>query len=763
MKYADSSGTFGLWALLCASVCLAVVSAQSTWMAAAENAQQALISKLVSRQASQQLHIVEVDAASIAAIGKWPFPRDHYARLVQELDAAGVRSIVFDIDFSSRASRDTDAALASAIAAANASIVMPTFSQAASEYDERRLDALPIPELRENVSLASASVRPDRDTLVRRMVYGTVTDGTARPSISTQISGGSGSAHSDFLIDFGIEPSSIPRHSFFDIESGAFNPPSLAGKDVIVGATAIELGDRYGVPVHGVIPGVTIQALAAETLISGPIWEAGWVPFLILAAIGSVFVGSRQTYTTLVLVGVSFGIMTIILQAAFFHVLRMAFDVLPALVLLILATCGQGFRIARKQLWQKGLMDIETRLPNAFAFSRSDNHDREFLAAAYIKDFDAIQSVIGKDNIGALFERLIERIGSVGAMGEVYRADTRIVAWHPDAQFDAVEALFEDIAQKMRKPLEVGGKRIDVTLTFGVAAKDDLTGASRAASHAAEQGRLWHAHEHAEALILERRMTLMGELDEAVEANQLQVVYQPKLRFSSGAIESVEALVRWDHPVRGRMRPDLFIPLAEENNRIEPLTLFVLRQTINDLARWRETDIDLSAAINISATLIGSDSFIRKAEMILKKAAIPLDRVILEVTESATLADPAHCARNLRRFRDLGVAISMDDYGTGQSTLSYLQLLPLTELKIDRAFVQYAYRERSDALLVHSTIQLAHSLGLKVVGEGVEDKQCLDFLRQAGCDYAQGYHITKPLPFDDLVNFLGNNQYEAAA
>lgn len=758
-----ASSTFGLWAILCASLCFAVVGAQLVWVKGAEERQQAFVSTLSTKHASGQLHIVEVDAASIAAVGEWPWSRDHYARLVRQLDRAGVRSIVFDIDFSSQSPEDGDAAFADAIADANASIVMPTFSQAASSGDDRRLDALPIPELRENVSLASASVRPDSDSRVRRMVYGTITGGVPRPSISAHIAGVAGSADSTFLIDFGIAPSSIPRHSFQAIERAKFDAGDVAGKDVIVGATAIELGDRYGVPIHGVIPGVTLQAIAAESLMVGAFHELGWLPLLLVAAIGGYLVTHQTSYRALMPIAALFCVIVVSAQAMAFHMLRTVFDVMPALLLLAAATTGQVLRIARQQLRLKTLTDTETGLPNALAFARCGPGEGQLMATAYIKDFDAIQSVIGKDGVPALIERLIERIRPVVTADEMFRADTRILAWRHAGDFASIVAQFETLARTMRKPVEVGGKRIDVGMSFGIAPESNLAGASRAASHAAEAGRLWHAHEDAEALMLEHRVMLMGELDEAVEAAQLTVLYQPKLRLSSGRIESVEALVRWDHPSRGPLRPDQFIPLAEETNRIEPLTLFVLRQTIADLNRLNSMNITLSAAVNISAKLVSSDRFVSATERILQHANVPLDRIILEVTESATMADPERSARNLQRFRDLGVAISMDDYGTGQSTLSYLQLLPLTELKIDRAFVQHAHRERGDALLVHSTIQLAHSLGLRVVAEGVEDEECLEFLAQEGCDYAQGYHIAKPLSYADLLAFLTQAQFEAAA
>ena len=218
-----------------------------------------------------------------------------------------------------------------------------------------------------------------------------------------------------------------------------------------------------------------------------------------------------------------------------------------------------------------------------------------------------------------------------------------------------------------------------------------------------------------------------------------------------GSADSAEALVRWRHPTRGYLSPDTFIPLAEESDRIGELTLFVLRRALDDLAQWSARGTVIRTAVNISARLIASAQFVGQVERMIRADGIAPDRLIFEITESATLRDPAGARAALMRWCDLGVAISMDDYGTGQSTLSYLKNLPLSELKIDRSFVQHAHQDRSDALLVRSTVELAHQLGLKVVAEGIEEAECLAYLRAIGCDYAQGYFIGKPMAGDDLL------------
>ncbi|MGJ3629497.1 EAL domain-containing protein [Sphingomonas sp. MMS24-JH45] len=175
-----------------------------------------------------------------------------------------------------------------------------------------------------------------------------------------------------------------------------------------------------------------------------------------------------------------------------------------------------------------------------------------------------------------------------------------------------------------------------------------------------------------------------------------------------------------------------------------------------DVARWRAAGHEVSAAVNISATLLGVPAFAAAVDRLLDAARVPMAALVFEVTEFAVMADTGAAVAMLNHFRDRGIAISMDDYGTGQSTLSYLRELPLSELKIDRSFVQHAHERADDAKMVRSTIDLAHALGLRVAAEGIEEAANLAFLRDARCDYAQGYHISRPIDVEALLALLGD-------
>jgi EAL domain-containing protein (putative c-di-GMP-specific phosphodiesterase class I) len=282
-------------------------------------------------------------------------------------------------------------------------------------------------------------------------------------------------------------------------------------------------------------------------------------------------------------------------------------------------------------------------------------------------------------------------------------------------------------------------------------ASDAAVQAAHAASLAKRSGKFWRLNDAGAGEAASQQFSLLGELEGALASGNIVVRYQPKLNLATGAIDAAEALVRWNHPERGLLPPDCFIPLFEEAQRIDDLTLAVLAQSLTDMRAWRARGLRISAAVNISAALLTSESFAARALALVEAGGVPSDWVTFEVTESAQFSDTDLAIATLRSFRDRGIRISMDDYGTGQSALNYLKLLPLSELKIDRMFVAQAHVDRGDAMLVRSTVQLAHELGLKVVAEGIEEAAGLAFLRSIGCDYAQGYFVGRPLAADDLA------------
>jgi len=260
-----------------------------------------------------------------------------------------------------------------------------------------------------------------------------------------------------------------------------------------------------------------------------------------------------------------------------------------------------------------------------------------------------------------------------------------------------------------------------------------------------------------------QRLSLMSDLRKAVDGNELSLVFQPKVALNGGNAHYAEALVRWHHPTRGVVPPADFIPFAEQTGYIRAITQWVLNRAITQCATWRAEGLSINMSINLSARDVMDDTLPDRVAGLLQVHGCAAQWISLEITESAILDDPGHAVENLKRLNALGCKLSIDDYGTGYSSLAYLRRLPLHELKIDKSFVMGMVRDASDNVIVRSTIDLAHNMGLVVVAEGVEDEATLERLRTLGCDMVQGFVLSRPLPAEQVAAWMRNHALGRAA
>lgn len=248
-------------------------------------------------------------------------------------------------------------------------------------------------------------------------------------------------------------------------------------------------------------------------------------------------------------------------------------------------------------------------------------------------------------------------------------------------------------------------------------------------------------------------ITLLDGFERALLNHRLHMAYQPKVNLRTGKVTRVEALVRWDDPVLGTVSPSRFVPLAEEHGLIDDLTNWGLRTALRQWLEWHEQDIDISIAFNISALSLDHLDFPDLVERMCRSLEVPTDRLVLELTESATLP-LVKLMDTLTRFRIKGIRLALDDFGVGYSTLMQLRQLPFTDLKIDRAFVEDLPDSNEARVIVGAIVTLAHGLGLRVTGEGVETEGQLRALKSLGCDVAQGFFIATPLKADHLPDWI---------
>jgi len=332
----------------------------------------------------------------------------------------------------------------------------------------------------------------------------------------------------------------------------------------------------------------------------------------------------------------------------------------------------------------------------------------------------------------------------------------------PGCDCAAAVTIVELIQTVLAKPFMLHELNLHVEASIGVASFpehadgiDELVRRADVAMYQAKEGRSgWEIYVQARDHHSRDRLQLLGDLRRAIDERELELNYQPKVDLFSGEVRGVEALVRWRHPLRGLLGPMEFIPLAERTTLMAPLTMFVLDTALAQSRHWRDEGLDLGVAVNLALPNLLDAGLPGDVQELLTRWGVSPGRLNLEVTENVISANPERIIDTLIALKRIGVSLSLDDFGTGSSTLSFLKRLPVDELKIDKSFVLAMEHSPADEAIVHSTTELAQRLGLRVVAEGVENTRTLALLERAGCDEAQGYFLQRPVPAADIAPWI---------
>ena len=303
------------------------------------------------------------------------------------------------------------------------------------------------------------------------------------------------------------------------------------------------------------------------------------------------------------------------------------------------------------------------------------------------------------------------------------------------------------------KSFSAGGVRLVVQASVGISLSPDhgsdihtlMKNADIALYEAKRERARFSSYEPEEDVHTPQRLAILADLRSGIDDGQLFLEFQPKVDLTSGIVVGAEALVRWNHPTRGIIGPDEFIELAENTGLIHPITWFVVDHSLQQCRFWRDQGLDIGVAVNLSVRHLSDMSLPDKVAVACERWGVPPTELTVEVTESSIMTDPRRAIDVIQHLRRVGVVVAIDDYGTGHASLTYLKRLEIDELKIDRSFIMNMSHSGSDAIIVRSTVELGHDLGLRIVAEGVEEAETLAWLRDAGCDVAQGFHIGRPM------------------
>ncbi|MEL7310576.1 MAG: EAL domain-containing protein [Pseudomonadota bacterium] len=412
----------------------------------------------------------------------------------------------------------------------------------------------------------------------------------------------------------------------------------------------------------------------------------------------------------------------------------------------------------------------ETGLPNQVSALRSldqmvsGNYDHCCVLSIVLLRMGKIASTIGQtlsnDLLRQTADHLLAHLNRDGVLA--HTGSSEFLMLIPGIDTAAGESIAHAIHRQLQSGIRLGSAHIILHAKIGVSVFPDngeepadiVRRALVARTDAQSSGDAVHAYATGREQHFERQLQVSNDLPRAISEGEIQVFYQPKIDVQTGNILGAEALARWQHGTLGNLRPDEFIPPAEESGTIVRLTRYVIDQTISNIAEWQREIPQVLVAVNLSTRDLLDDSLVGTIERALRQHRVSGERLILEVTESAVMENLETAQRVLRQLQELSIRIAIDDFGTGYSSLAQLKNLPLDELKIDKAFVLDLANSKQDELIVATTVELAHGLKLKVVAEGVEDEYSMRRLFDLGCDYAQGYFIGKPMPKAEFEAWL---------
>ena len=726
----------------------------------AEDTLRAARNSLHWHKASGDIVLVKIDDESLRQVGRWPWARRNHARLAENLTEAGARRIFFDIGFYGATNAADDRLFTTALERTGR---VHLAVKARSGPDGGTIqDTLPLPEFARHAQLGTVSVRYNYQNAVWHIPFAIPVDGKPIPSFAAQLAGRDTQSSGFFMPDYSVDPSTIPAVPAAAVLNGKFAADAVRGKDVVIGTTTDAIGDQYFIPGTGKMGGAYVQIIGAETLKAGTPLYLGWIPLFLaamaLAVLAVIRCSPRQQ--NLLLSGAALGLL---FGPAALEARLITVDITPGLfVILTVATV-----LTWRRFRQRGLVNPVSNLPNLNALRLSRDGRKQALIAARVLNYEEIAATLPAETERHLVEQIVSRL-TVGAPERtLYQGDGGIFAWfeEPKAAFgnhlDALYALF-------RNPARVGGLPIDLTVSFGVEVGSSRSLANRlasalvAAEEAAHDGLKWKYHDPDTLQDASWKLSMLSQLDSAIDKGEVWVAFQPKLELSTRRIVGTEALARWTHPEKGPIAATEFVAAAEQHNRIAKLTDFVLDKAVAAAAQINKRSSDFDIAVNLSARLLTDKGFTLRLSALLARHGLAPGHLTLELTETAALAG-GEGLDMIARLRELGVKISIDDYGTGLSTLDYLKKIPANEIKIDQSFVKGIADNRSDRLMVQSTIGLAHSLGRRVVAEGVEQREILDLLVSMGCDVAQGFAIGRPMSLESLAKRLASDRKRSAA
>lgn len=711
----------------------------------AEDTLRAARSALRLHPADQSVVIVAVDDRTLNVVGGMNTQRNDDAILLDRLFASGARRVFFDRVYADPTAPAADQKFLAALKRHAPKVVlgaMPNFANA----DGSEETVLPHPMFRPYTQIASIMGREGPLALSVAFPLKAQIGGKTYRSLSAELAGVDYDLY-DYRVDFSIDFKTVPTVSYIDVHRGAAPVDAVRGRDVVVAPASRLMGDYHAIPFRGKAPGAYMHVLGAETLKNGRPINLMWLPAYLVVLMVLLWQAQRPRPSRAVMAATA----AILLAGPLaLDARNISVDVMPALIALSIAWVRLA-RLARATYrGSTGLQRIET-LHDAEAAAEMD------VVALKIRNFATISANLAPDEIEELLTKAQGMLRATDPGAEFAFEKDTLVWLRPKIAPGDREDHIRGLHALFRTSISTGSHAPDVASSIGIDAiheaplRERIENAMQCAEDAAHSNRVYMVSERALAADRAWRLEILSELETAIGNGEVELAYQPKFALTGGEMVGAEALLRWHHPTRGTVEPGMVIAWAEEHNRVDMITGFVLDRALSQGRAAVALNPGFKLAVNISALDLRDPTFVDRVRRLIGTHRFPVGNLLIEITETAPIENDATVAATLAGLKRLGVGLSVDDFGMGHASLHYLRQIPADEVKIDRSFVVGMETSNEDRALVRSSIDMIHSLGRTAVAEGVENAATVELLREMGCDTAQGYFFCRPISMKALL------------
>jgi EAL domain-containing protein (putative c-di-GMP-specific phosphodiesterase class I)/CHASE2 domain-containing sensor protein len=717
----------------------------------AEDAYTAARARLRVRAAPQDIAMIAIDDATLNELGV-PLPsRREDSKLIDRLVAAGVKKVVFDRAHADPETPATDALFAQMLERHRGKVWLGMAPRI--EVGFTVLDPItPLKQFSDHAPAASMtgfsnpfglSMILNTEVELKRQTF---------PSIAAVLGDYDGPARR-FRPDLAFIPSTIPSYSYAAVLNGRVGPRELAGKSVVIGKTFQGSSDIHRHPLYGRVPGSYYHILGAHTLKRNTPLDLLWFPAMIIASVALAMqaVSRRRNSRPLQVAVLILLVVPFLLDEFAIHV-----DVMSAL----LALGGAAFAFARlnRKYYSSGVDAMTTS-----AISSDQPSGERDVYALKIANLAELSEDWSEREIGDFVNTLISYVRGPGEVGDIAFERDLLVWLAPRMETVELERHADGLAMMLKTAIShdwqssQGAPALGIDTNYELPVAVRIKKAMQAADEAGTRGVRFIINDAAHLEARNHRLELIRVLEKGLRDRDVGVAYQPKIDLASGRIVGAETLIRWQPDGGEFVNPQDLVLAAEAGDRINELTLVVMEAALLDGKQAIALDPRFKLAVNMSAKSLSDTHLLFDIMTLLGRFGFPPENLTLELTETAKLEDH-RIAPQIAALKARGICLSIDDFGTGQSNLEYIEKLPSSELKIDKRFVQHMASSEESRAVVRATIEIAHSLGKIVVAEGVEDLSVAAALRAMGCDQAQGYLFSRAIAMPELLAMMGGGQ-----